>query len=182
MNSPVCSRLDDLLEKRDGDRLSLSEERLLAGHLASCDACAAEALRHDPVLLFSRDAARSAPDILSVEARERFVGDVLAATTAARAGRRHVVSRTGIGLRIAASLLLAVSVAGVWYARERGASPPPEEGTFPVADAAGTSPEQVETLPAVENVRAAGAVVYQFPASRPGEPTVVFVVDRNADI
>lgn len=181
MNTPVCSRLDDLLAKRDGDRLSLAEERLLAGHLVSCDACAAEALRHDPVLLFARDAARSAPDVLTAEGRERFVGDVLAATAAAKAGRRHSVSRTGIGLRIAASLLVAASVAAVWYARGRGASPSPE-GAFPVADAAGEWSEQGETLPAVEDVRATGAVVYQFPASRPGEPTVVFVVDRNADI
>lgn len=181
MSTPVCSRLDDLLARRDGDRLSPSEERLLAGHLVSCDACAAEALGHDPVLLFARDAARGAPDVLSAEAREHFVADVLAATTAAKAGRRHSVSRTGIGLRIAASLLLAVSVAGVWYARGRGASPFPE-GALPVAAAAATSPPRVETLPVVEDVRAAGAVVYQFPASRPGEPTVVFVVDRNADI
>ncbi|MRR13328.1 hypothetical protein EG835_12940, partial [bacterium] len=64
MNAPVCSRLGDLLEKRDGDRLSSSEERLLAAHLVSCDACAAEALRHDPVLLFVRDAARSTPVVL----------------------------------------------------------------------------------------------------------------------
>jgi hypothetical protein len=41
---------------------------------------------------------------------------------------------------------------------------------------------QFETLPAVEDLDATGAVVYQFPASKPGEPTVVFVVDRNADI
>ncbi|HYN43364.1 MAG TPA: hypothetical protein VE129_16425 [Thermoanaerobaculia bacterium] len=181
MNDPVCSRLGDLLEKRDGDRLSPSEERLLAGHLVSCDACAAEALRHDPVLLFARDAVRSAPEGLTAEARERFVGDVLAATAVAKAGRRHSVSRTGIGLRIAASLLLAASVAGVWFVRGRGASPSPE-GTLPVTDAARARTVQVEALPAVENVGSAGAVVYQFPASMPGEPTVVFVVDRNADI
>ncbi|MBK9087689.1 MAG: hypothetical protein IPL90_01020 [Holophagales bacterium] len=30
MNAPVCARLDDLLERRDDDRLSPSEERLLA--------------------------------------------------------------------------------------------------------------------------------------------------------
>ncbi len=181
MNAPLCSRLGDLLEKRDGDELSPSEERLLAGHLVSCDTCAAEALRHDPVLLFARDAARSTPDVLTTEARERFVGDVLAATAAAKAGRRLSVSRTGVGLRIAASLLLAASVAGVWYVRGRGVSPSPQ-GSFPVADAAGTRPVQVETLPAVEGVGAIGAVVYQFPASKAGEPTVVFVVDRNADI
>lgn len=181
MTPPVCSHLDDLLEKRDGDRLSPSEERLLAGHLVSCDACADEALRHDPVLLFARDAAQSTPEVLTAEARDRFVGDVLAATAAARAGRRHSVSRTGVGLRIAASLLLAASVAGVWYARGRGASPSPE-GSSPVATAAGERTDQVEMIPAVENVGSAGAVVYQFPASMPGEPTVVFVVDRNADI
>ncbi len=181
MSASVCSRLGDLLERREGDRLSASEERLLAGHLAACDACATEALRRDPVLLFARDAARSAPDVLTEEARERFVEDVLAATTAAKAGRRLSVSRTGVGLRIAASLLLAASVAGVWYVRGRGASPSPE-GTFPAAVAAGAGTVRVETLPAVENLSAAGSIVYQFPASKPGEPTVVFVVDRNADI
>ena len=181
MNAPVCSRLDDLLERRDGDRLSPSEERLLAGHLVSCDACAAEALRRDPVLLFARDAARRTADVLTDEARERFVGDVLAATAAARTGRRHSVSRTALGLRIAASLLLAASVAGVWYVRGRGVSPSPE-GTTPATMAAGARSVRVETLPAVEDLGAAGAIVYQFPASKPGEPTVVFVVDRNADI
>ena len=181
MIAPVCSRLGELLDKRDGDRLSPSEERLLAGHLVSCDSCAAEALRHDPVLLFARDAARNTADVLTAEARERFVGDVLAATAAAKAGRRISVSRTTLGLRIAASLLLAASVAGVWYVRGRGMSPSPD-GTFPVADAGREPPAQVETLPAVEVLGAAGSVVYQFPASQPGEPTVVFVVDRNADI
>jgi hypothetical protein len=53
---------------------------------------------------------------------------------------------------------------------------------MPVAGATGTRPVPVETLPAVEGVSAIGAVVYQFPASKAGEPTVVFVVDRNADI
>lgn len=181
MNAPVCARLDDLLERRDGDRLSPSEERLLAGHLVSCDACAAEALRRDPVLLFTRDAARRTADVMTDEARERFVGDVLAATAAARTGRRHSVSRTALGLRIAASMLLAASVAGVWYVRGRGASPSPE-GTTPATMAAGARSVRVETLPAVEDLGAAGAIVYQFPASKPGEPTVVFVVDRNADI
>ncbi len=181
MNAPVCARLDDLLERRDGDRLSPSEERLLAGHLVSCDACAAEALRRDPVLLFTRDAARRTADVMTDEARERFVGDVLAATAAARTGRRHSVSRTALGLRIAASMLLAASVAGIWYVRGRGASPSPE-GTIPATMAAGARSVRVETLPAVEDLGAAGAIVYQFPASKPGEPTVVFVVDRNADI
>ncbi len=181
MNESVCSRLGELLGRRDGDRLSPSEERLLAGHLVTCEACAAEALCHDPVLLFARDAARSAPEVLTAEARERFVGDVLAAAAAAKSGRRLAVSRSGVGLRLAASLLLAASVAGVWFLRESGTFSGPDV-TLPVADATAPVPAQVETAPAVEAVSAAGAAVYQFAASRPGEPTVVFVVDRNADI
>ena len=39
-----------------------------------------------------------------------------------------------------------------------------------------------DAAPAVEALGGDGAVVYEFPASAPGEPTVVFVVDRNADI
>ena len=65
--------------------------------------------------------------------------------------------------------------------RGRGVSPSPE-GTSPAAIAAGARAVRVETLPAFEDLGAAGAIVYQFPASKPGEPTVVFVVDRNADI
>jgi hypothetical protein len=178
VNSPVCARLHDLLERRDGDRLSASEETLLRGHLASCPACAAEALRHDPVLLFSRD---SGTDALTADARERLVGDVLAAVGASRSARRLRVAHAGSGLRIAASLLLAASVFGVWAVRERGASPPAAE-TPPVALAGEARPAPLEALPAVEDVGGAGAVVYQFPATEPGEPTVVFVVDRNADI
>lgn len=181
MSASVCSRLADLLRKRDDDRLSLAEERLLSAHLTSCDACAVEALAHDPVLLFARDAARGAPEAPAAEDRDRFVADVLAATAATKAGRRFTASRPGIGLRIAASLLLTASLVGGWYARGRFA-PAGKGGTVPVAAAAAARPAPAETLPTVEEVGAVGAVVYQFPASRPGEPTVVFVVDRNADI
>ena len=178
MNAPVCPRLHDLLERRDGDRLSASEGSLLRGHLASCPACAAEALRHDPVLLFARDAGA---EVLTADARERLVGDVLAAVGASKSERRLRVAHAGSGLRIAASLLLAASVFGVWAVRDRGASSP-GAGSPPVALAREARPAPLEAFPAVEDVGGAGAVVYQFPATQPGEPTVVFVVDRNADI
>jgi hypothetical protein len=178
VNASACARLGDLLARRDEDRLSLSEERLLREHLAACGPCAAEALRHDPVLLFSRDAG-SEP--LTPDARERFVGDVLAATSTLRAGKRLGTARRGVALRIAASLLLAASVAGVWLARD-GGTPAPEGTSVPVALAADERTAPADTLPAIEEIGGAGAVVYQFPAARPGEATVVFVVDRNADI
>ena len=181
MSAPLCSGLGGLLAGRDADRLSAPEERLLREHLVACDACAAEALRRDPVLLFARDAAPAVPEVLSPDERERFVGAVLAATGAARAQRRFQPARLGSGLRIAASLLLAASLVGVWFSRGRQAAPAAGPAV-PVAIAADVRPAPVETLAPVEDVGGTGAVVYQFPSTAPGEPTVVFVVDRNADI
>lgn len=178
MSPRVCNRLEELLDRREEDRLTGDEERLLRGHLASCDACAAAALRRDPVLLFAVEGEREVP---TSDARERFVADVLASVAAAKAARRLGSARAGVGLRIAASLLLAASVAGVWLSRDREAAPSGGEA-FPVALAPRAVPESVEALPAVESLGSASAVVYQFPATKPGEPTVVFVVDRNADI
>jgi len=180
VTASVCTRLGDLLARRDEDRLAPSEERLLREHLAACGACAAAALRHDPVLLFVRDAAQGPQVALTAEARERFVGDVLAATGAVRAERRLRSSRTGVVLRLAASFLLAASLAGAWFARGRFGTP--EAAPVPVALATEGRPAPADVLPAVEEVGGDGAVVYQFPATSPGEPTVVFVVDRNADI
>jgi len=179
VSEPLCLRLGELLARRDEDRLGPAGERLLREHLSSCPDCAAEALRHDPVLLFSREAG---PEALSVEARERFVSGVLAAAGAAKARRRVGASRTGHVLRIAASLLLAASVAGIWFARSggSGAPPAPAPSVAVARDARASAPP--ESLPAVEEIGGEGAVVYQFPATSPGEPTVVFVVDRNADI
>ncbi len=181
MNAPVCSRLDDLLARRDADRLSPAEERLLREHLASCSSCAAAAIRHDPVLLFAREAASSAPEALTADERERFVDAVLAATGAARANRRLQPSRAGSFLRIAASLLLAASLVGVWFSRGRTPSSPGDP-ELPAALAREDRPALADAVPPVEEVGGTGAVVYQFPSTAPGEPTVVFVVDRNADI
>jgi len=174
-----CDRLDDLLARREEDRLTAAEERFLRGHLASCEACAAEALRRDPVLLFARAAA---PEPLSADARERFVSGVLAAAATAKAGRRLQRAHVRPVLRLAASLLLAASVAGVWLARDGGDG----AGEVPRPELVAAAEEGIRTppdvVPAVEDLGGDTAVVYQFPSTRPGEPTVVFVVDRNADI
>lgn len=179
MRELACDRLDDLLTRREEDRLTPAEEGFLRGHLASCEACASEALRRDPVLLFARTVA---PEPLSADARERFVSGVLAATATAKAGRRLQRAHARPVLRLAASLLLAASVAGVWLARESGGDP--SEASRP--DLVAAVDEGVRTppdvVPAVEDLGGDAAVVYQFPSTRPGEPTVVFVVDRNADI
>ncbi len=179
MSEAACNRLDDLLARREEDRLSPAEEGFLRGHLASCEDCAADALRRDPVLLFARAAA---PESLSAEARERFVDGVLAAAATAKAGRRLQRAHSRPVLRLAASLLLAASVAGAWLARESGDGPAeaPRPELVVAADEGVRTPPDV--APAVEDLGGDTAVVYQFPSTRPGEPTVVFVVDRNADI
>ncbi|HPA51986.1 MAG TPA: hypothetical protein PLP50_10335 [Thermoanaerobaculia bacterium] len=179
MRELACDRLDDLLARREEDRLTAAEEGFLRGHLATCEACAAEALRRDPVLLFARAAA---PEPLSAEARGRFVSGVLAATATAKAGRRLQRAHARPVLRLAASLLLAASVAGVWLARDGGdgAGEVPRPELVAAADEGIRTPPDV--VPAVEDLGGDTAVVYQFPSTRPGEPTVVFVVDRNADI
>lgn len=179
MREPACGRLDDLLARREEDRLTPAEEGFLRGHLASCETCAAEALRRDPVLLFARAAA---PEPLSADARERFVDGVLAAAATAKAGRRLQRAHSRPVLRLAASLLLAASVAGVWLARDAGdgSAEAPRPELVAAADEGVRAPSDV--VPAVEDLGGDAAVVYQFPSTRPGEPTVVFVVDRNADI
>ena len=179
MRELACDRLDDLLARREEDRLTAAEEGFLRGHLASCEACAAEALRRDPVLLFARAAA---PEPLSADARERFVDGVLAAAATAKAGRRLQRAHSRPVLRLAASLLLAASVAGVWLARDAGdgSAEAPRPELVAAADEGVRTPPDV--IPAVEDLGGDAAVVYQFPSTRPGEPTVVFVVDRNADI
>ena len=178
MNASVCSRLPELLARRDGDRLPVPEARLLREHLASCDECANEALRHDPVLLLSRGATAAEP--LGEAERERFVADVLAAAGAVRARRRILPGRSPALLRVAASLLLAACLAGAWLVRGRvGPSGSVEAPSVVAAQPRAVPPDAV---PAVEALGGVGAVVYEFPASAPGEATVVFVVDRNADI
>lgn len=178
MKAPLCSLFAELLAGRDADRLSGADESLLRRHLAECAACAEEALRHDPVLIFSRAAG---PEALSSADRERFVGAVLSSVAAARAARRSSAFHRHAGLRLAASILLAVSVAGGWWAWRREAVLP-EEAPVARAVPAAAEPLPAETLPAVEELSSADAIVYQFPATEPGEATVVFVVDRNADI
>jgi hypothetical protein len=179
VNTPACSRLGELLARRDEDRLSPEEARLLREHLAACAPCAEEALRRDPVLLFAREAGSPA-EVLGPAERERFVADVLAAAGAARSRRRLRARPPASLLRIAASLLLAACLAGAWFVRGRLSPPGPETAPVALAEEPRVSPS--DTPPAVEEIGAVGAVVYEFPSSAPGEPTVVFVVDRNADI
>ena len=61
-----------------------------------------------------------------------------------------------------------------------GSAEAPRPELVAAADEGVRTPPDV--IPAVEDLGGDAAVVSQFPSTRPGEPTVVFVVDRNADI
>jgi hypothetical protein len=113
--------------------------------------------------------------------------------------RAHPVRLAAAAIPLAAALaLLAAGLAGFWPRRDG----PATAGGAPAISrlgGAGARPVQTQrraadpspggslrtgasTHPPIEDVSTPGATILQFAASRPGAPTVVFIVDRNADI
>lgn len=165
---------------------SLSPE--LKAHLASCASCAAEARALDPTLLFvplgtSFAAAPAAEDV------RRVTDDVLAEVrrrsrvVAPRAPRPFYTRRL---LQAAALVALAAGVFGVEgirLARKEHAAdlaPTPDERR----DKADTLASDVRppARPMIQDLKNPGARVYEFAASSPGEPNVVFIADPHADL
>ncbi len=175
------------------DALDAAGEGLLARHVSACAACLAEAVAVDPTLLFvrlsvsaeadedaSRGAHRSARGARDEAAEaEILAADVLAAIRVRDAegtGRRRR-RRAGLPpwLRAAAVVLLASGLAAVLYLKKPAsnvASVPPPGATGVLAAA----------RPIVERLENPGARVYQFAASTPAGPTVVFVANPGADL
>ncbi len=173
---PDGAEIRALLALREGDELPPEGTARLAAHLAGCAACRDAAVAADPTLLFLPLAASR--DLPADEAAgRRVVDETLAAVALLRSRRRFELRPGPRRLRIAAALLAGVGLAGLWASRERAGGVPP--ASKPAA--AAQLPDR-PAPPAVEKVEGAGAVVYQFASSAPGEPTVVFVVDRNADL
>ena len=172
---PDGAEIRALLALREGDELPPEGTARLAAHLAECAACRDAALDADPTLLFLPLAAPR--DLPADEAAgRRVVEETLAAVALLRSRRRFELRPGPRRLRIAAALLAGVGLTGLWASRERAGAPPESK---PVA---ATRLPGRPAPPAVEKVESPGAVVYQFASSTPGEPTVVFVVDRNADL
>ena len=196
---PSEARTRDLLVRREEDLLSRDETRLLKEHLAACPACRAGALRLDPTLLFAPlaaaedDARRASRRSLESDAAT-VTADVLAAVEIARARRRiepvawwrRPAARTALR---AASLAL-VSGGLVALLASRGSrvaeGPGPAvavRGPQALAPAsASVAPVAMKaSAPLIEGLKSPGATIYQF-AGAAGQPNVVFVVDRNADL
>jgi anti-sigma factor RsiW len=185
-------------------RLSLSEENSsssslpglsseLKQHLAACAACAAEAAALDPTLLFAPLAASVSPDppargaSLSAEEDARLVADAVLLEVGRRARVTSPVPlaalRRGGTFRrlapLAAALLLTAGLAGLvrWETAH-----PADRLALTTTPSAAPSDVPASAAPLIEGVRNPNARVYEFAASSPQEPAVVFVANPNADL
>jgi hypothetical protein len=178
---------------RSRDALDAAGEELLARHVAACATCLAGAVAVDPTILFVRlsasaeaeeDASRGAHRIAREARDEAAEAEILAADVlvAIRVRDAEETGRSRRGraarsswLRAAAVALLASGLAAVLYLRKPA---------LPVASAPapGTAGATAALRPIVERLENPGARVYQFAASSPTEPTVVFVANPDADL
>ncbi len=169
----------ELLCRRERDDLSAEEERGLRHHLAVCRPCSDAALKRDPTLLFaplSESARGPVPDEEPMEAAEM----VSAVLEAIESRRRRPVS-PGSLLKAAAAVVLAAGLLLLLRPRPApspASNQPPPAGPWAQAVPAGGEPAP----PLIEGVGNPGARVYQFAASSPGEPNVVFVANPAADL
>jgi hypothetical protein len=212
VSAAACSekgRVAALLAKRADDSISAVETRALKTHLLACASCAGDAAAEDPTLLFVPLSA-SAEGRLSrrgerqreqenTSARadaERVVADVLAAVEVERSRRRLGTDarlKQRRALLAASVALLGAGLLGWMSLKKSGPVPAmqvaehsstPLEGasSVPAAHLSGIVPATGATRPLIEDLANPGATVYEFASASPQEPTVVFIVDRNADI
>jgi hypothetical protein len=171
---------------------SLSSE--LKAHLASCAVCAVEAAVLDPTLLFAplaasvssepavagrrpaspvAEDARRVADAVLEEVRRR--ARVTTAAPAASWWRTHRVAQA------AALAALAAGLAGfVRWEQTRPADT--IAGPSGLPGNATSVPPDAPARPLIESVLDPRARVYEFAATSPQEPAIVFVANPNADL
>lgn len=182
---PPCAegpRTLRLVRARETDDLSRENRRLLLEHLAACGACRAEAVSLDPTLLFAPLAASAGGDTAGTGTEDdgrRLAADVRAVLEARRIDRRMMRRPSHPYLAAAALLVAGAGLAGLLSLRPWGGD---EKLPSRLAAAAGSRVVPAASAPLVEGVESPGVKVYQFAADAPGQPAVVFVVDRNADL
>lgn len=182
---PDRSGMVQLVHAREMDDLSRDDRRLLLDHLSKCGECRRAAFSIDPTLLFA-PMAGPACDESDGEGR-KMASDVLAVLEAQRIDRRihrprHSTLNSYI-LKAAAVLFFATGLAGLVWLHPWGgiAKVPPRLATVMAVTSARVVPAAA-SFPLVEAVDSPGVKVYQFAADAPGQPAVVFIVDRNADL
>ncbi len=178
---------------RANDAMDASGDAYLRRHLAVCPECFAEAVAVDPSLLFIRLSASAEAHEMPAHAASRaarghrdepsgadLAADVLAAirVRATEGGRRtaHLGRISRHWLRAEAVLLLASGLAAV-LVLHRPVAPAPDAGAALLASVSNEAPR-----PLIEELASPGARVYEFEASTPLEPSVVFVANPDADL
>jgi hypothetical protein len=195
--APPCAEREAtarLVLLRARDAMDASGDAFLRRHLAACPECFADAVAVDPSLLFVRlsasaeageTPAHAGPRVARGHREEPSDADLLAADVLAairvgvtEGGRRaaHPGRVSRHWLRAAAVILLASGLAAVLVLR-RGGAPAPERGETSLAAVSGAAPR-----PLIEELESPGARVYEFAASTPQEPAVVFVANPDADL
>jgi hypothetical protein len=198
LRCPERSWTAGLLRAREADVLSRDDRRLLQVHLAACGECRSAALSLDPTLLFAPMAGPSG-DTAAGEGR-KMAADVRAVLEAQRIDQRIRRPRVVLpgsfnmghpALKAAALLLFGAGLAGLVSLRpweDGGQAPARVAAMTPGADANARDLHDLHdvrvaaAIPFIDGVESPGAKVYQFAAEVPGQPAVVFVVDRNADL
>ena len=171
--------------RRAGEVLSATDERRLLRHLAVCPSCLEAAVAEDQALFFVPLARSFAPQRSSAsEARDgrKMASDVLAVIEAERLDRRLRPPR--LLLRAAAVVLAGAGLAGLLLIRHgwQGSGRPPAAEEVAAATAAPSRAVAAASVPLVEEVACRDAKIYQFAPEAAGQQSVVFVVDRNADL
>jgi hypothetical protein len=166
----------------------------LKAHLASCASCAAEAAALDPTLLFAPLAASVSPEPPAAGRRAaspvaedaRHVADAVLEEVRRRVRVTTPVpaARTAWRARLAQAAALAALTAGLaGLVRWEQSRPASTIAGAPAMPGAGLPvPADAPARPLIESVRDPDARVYEFAASSPQEPSIVFVANPNADL
>jgi hypothetical protein len=151
----------------------LARERRGSSAAASAAQLQAEADRVVADVLAAVELERSKRRFGPFGAPARNRRALLAASIAlAAAGLAGWLSTKGVRPAAPTTVAAKLAPAGAGAASAHSVSvPQPEAGTPAVAD-----------RPVIEDLKNPGATVYEFASASPQEPTLVFIVDRNADI
>lgn len=191
MSSNECtsaSRIRALVARREDDRITLEEKKELAAHVAGCSSCSALATHLDPSLFFLPLSA-SLDDSLNDTVADDFEARSLAASTLGAIGRservrlraplrRPMLKAASVALLAGALLTFLVVMDRNTPLKTASSVPSPLLPALPEPVRA----ESASARPLIEEVRNPGARVYQFAASSPKDPSVVFVANPNADL
>jgi hypothetical protein len=181
--SASCRQILSRLEDYAMEALSAEQRRAVREHLSRCADCRAEAVAADPLFLF----AGSAPAALPDEEASRILEAVRAGVAWKQAESRIESParrrRWSALASAAAAVILTLWLPGAAARRTAGRAPgQPQAAETVLAPAAAPAPAgDVLEAPGGRQRYPADATIYDW-NSGPGQPRVVWIVDRSIDI